>query len=133
MTHFLRLRFAIAVLAVCVLWQSTLLAAPQSVAAENAPVVSKVEPPNWWVRLTPDLMILLSGHALQANKVTCNLPEVVVERTQATQGGDYLFVWIFAFNMRSAPSCAASQLSMEKLLLNYRFQIANQQLSVFTD
>src|SRR6266404_2286188 len=102
MTHFLRLRFAIAVLAVCVLRQSPLLAAPQSVAAENAPVVSKVEPPNWWVGLTPDLMILLSGHALQANKVTCNLPEVVVERTQATQGGDYLFVWIkFAPRMRS--------------------------------
>src|SRR5882724_12037902 len=102
MTHFLRLRFAIAVLAVCVLRQSPLPAAPQSVAAENAPVVSKVEPPNWWVGLTPDLMILLSGHALQANKVTCNLPEVVVERTQATQGGDYLFVWIkFAPRMRS--------------------------------
>jgi len=34
--------------------------------------------------------------------VTCNLPEVVVERTQATQGGDYLFVWIkFAPRMRS--------------------------------
>ena len=80
----------------------TVFAAPQSTEGTSAPTVTKVEPPNWWVGLTPDLMILLSGHGLQANKVTCNLPEVVVERTQATQGGDYLFVWIkFAPRMRS--------------------------------
>jgi len=64
---------------------------PQSVQDGNAPVVRKVEPPNWWVGLTPDLMVLVSGHGLQATKVACNLPDVTVGRTQATQGGDYLF------------------------------------------
>jgi neopullulanase len=60
----------------------------------NAPVVKKVEPPNWWVGLTPDLMVLLSGRNLQAIHVDCNLPEVVVSRTQSSVNGDYLFIWL---------------------------------------
>ena len=67
-----------------------------------APVVTKVEPPNWWINLTPDLMVLLSGHDLQATQVTCNLPEITVSRTQASHQGDYLFVWLkFGPNLRS--------------------------------
>jgi neopullulanase len=60
----------------------------------NAPVVTKIEPPSWWVSLTPEVMLLLSGHHLEATHVVCNLPSVLVERTQATAGGDYLFVWL---------------------------------------
>jgi glycosidase len=75
---------------------------PQSTAAAAAPVVTKVEPPNWWVGLTPDLMVLLSGHGLQATQVGCNLPDVVVEHTEATQRGEYLFVWLkFGPHLRS--------------------------------
>ena len=79
-----------------------LLAAPQSAAGNTIPIITKVEPPNWWIGLTSGLMVLLSGHGLEATKVTCNLPEVVVERTQATQGGEYLFVWLkFEARLRS--------------------------------
>jgi glycosidase len=60
----------------------------------KAPVVTKVEPPSWWINLTPEVMLLLSGHYLEATHVVCNLPSVLVERTQATAGGDYLFVWL---------------------------------------
>src|SRR5215470_1298608 len=60
----------------------------------TAPMVKKVEPPNWWVGLTPDLMVLLSGKNLQATHASCNLPEVIVGRTQSTAGGDYLFIWL---------------------------------------
>jgi len=60
----------------------------------ESPRITKVEPPNWWIGLTPDLMVLLSGYGLDANKVSCNLPEVIVERTEATQNGSYLFVWL---------------------------------------
>jgi len=66
----------------------------QNNAADEAPVVAKVEPPNWWLKLTPELMVLLSGRHLEATGVSCNLPNLVVERTQATAGGDYLFVWL---------------------------------------
>ena len=75
---------------------------PQSTEATAAPVVTKVEPPNWWVGVTPDLMVLLSGHGLQATQVGCNLPDVVVEHTEATQRGEYLFVWLkFGPHLRS--------------------------------
>lgn len=69
---------------------------------EKNPVVAKVEPPNWWVGLTPEVMVLLSGRGLDANKVDCNLSSVTVERTQATAGGTYLFVWLkFGANVKS--------------------------------
>ena len=74
---------------------SPLVAAPrQKTAADDAPVVMKVEPPNWWLKLTPELMVLVSGRHLEATGVSCNLANLVVERTQATAGGDYLFVWL---------------------------------------
>src|SRR6201993_5414691 len=78
------------------------LALPQSEESTTAPVVKKVEPPNWWIGLAPDLMVLLSGQHLQATKVACNLPDVVVGHTEASQGGNYLFVWLkFGRQLRS--------------------------------
>jgi glycosidase len=74
---------------------SRLVGAPrQKTVADGAPVVTKVEPPNWWLKLTPELMVLISGRHLEATGVSCNLANLVVERTQATAGGDYLFVWL---------------------------------------
>jgi neopullulanase len=61
---------------------------------ESAPSITKVEPPNWWVGLTPEVMLLLSGHDLEATHVECNLPALRVSRTQATAGGNYLFIWL---------------------------------------
>jgi len=74
------------------LWPSALSAAPQQSA--TAPEVTKIEPPNWWIGLTPEVLLLLSGHNLEATHVSCNLPSLRVTRTQATAGGDYLFVWL---------------------------------------
>jgi glycosidase len=87
------LSFVAAALAFC---SSTLFgqAEPPPKQDANAPVVTKVEPPSWWINLTPEVMLLLSGHYLEATHVVCNLPSVLVERTQATAGGDYLFVWM---------------------------------------
>ena len=56
--------------------------------------VTKVEPPNWWVGFTSEVMLLLSGQDLEATNVSCNLPTLRVSRTQATAGGNYLFVWL---------------------------------------
>jgi len=67
---------------------------PSQTPNANAPAVTKVEPPSWWINLTPEVMLLISGHYLEATHVACNLPSVLVERTQAASGGDYLFVWI---------------------------------------
>ena len=56
--------------------------------------MTKVEPPNWWLRLTPELLVLLSGRNLEATGVACNLTNLIVERTESTAGGNYLFVWL---------------------------------------
>jgi len=40
------------------------------------------------------VLLLLSGHGLEATHVSCNLPSLRVTRTEATAGGDYLFVWL---------------------------------------
>jgi len=60
----------------------------------NEPAVTKVEPPSWWIGLTPEVMLLVSGHNLQANEVACNLPTVKVTHTQSSAAGGYLFVWL---------------------------------------
>jgi neopullulanase len=69
-------------------------AQPKAAGPENSPIVTKVEPPNWWVGLTPEVMLLISGRGLEATKVECNLASLLVERTQASAGGNYLFVWL---------------------------------------
>jgi glycosidase len=69
-------------------------ARPQTAAKEAGPEVTNIEPPNWWVGLTPEVLLLLSGHDLEATRVECNLPTLRVSRTQATAGGKYLFVWL---------------------------------------
>src|ERR1700756_3969114 len=66
----------------------------QGISKPDAPAVNKVEPPNWWVGLTPEVMLLLSGKNLRATHVSCNLRDVVVGRTESSGGGDYLFVWL---------------------------------------
>jgi len=73
---------------------TALLGAPQQKAEDTAPAVTKIEPPNWWVGLTPEVLVLLSGRDLEATHVSCNLPTLSVSRTQATAGGKYLFVWL---------------------------------------
>src|SRR5258707_6478363 len=73
---------------------AVLSASPRQKASDAAPAVTKVEPPNWWTGLTPEVMLLLSGHDLEATNVSCNLPTLRVSRTQATSGGDYPFLWL---------------------------------------
>ncbi|HEX3543438.1 MAG TPA: alpha-amylase family glycosyl hydrolase [Candidatus Acidoferrum sp.] len=60
----------------------------------NEAAITKVEPPSWWIGLTPEVMLLISGHNLQANEVACNLTTVTVTHTQSSAGGAYLFVWL---------------------------------------
>jgi neopullulanase len=87
-----------------------LAAQHSSNAAGEQPTITKVEPPNWWIGLTPEVMVLLSGQRLNATKVECNLPNLVVERTQAASGGKYLFVWLkFGAELKSGTAvCRAT-------------------------
>jgi glycosidase len=57
------------------------------------PVVTKVEPPQWWIGF-PNPMVMLTGENLQGAKVTTSSPSVRVARTMEGRNGHYLFVWL---------------------------------------
>jgi glycosidase len=84
--------FVLALLSIC--HTRSLSAAPPQTLPPDVPAVTKVEPPTWWINLTPDVMLLLSGNHLDATSVTCNLSTLQVSRTQSSAGGSYLFVWL---------------------------------------
>ncbi len=62
-------------------------------ALAQAPHVSKVEPPNWWIGL-PDPMVLLTGEHLEDAKITVATQGVHVIRTEPGKNGHYVFVWL---------------------------------------
>jgi neopullulanase len=89
-----RLRGAFVFLVTLLLLAATNFAAAAQNKTDNTAQIAKVEPPGWWIGLTPEVMLLLSGRGLQATEVSCNLPTLRVTRTQSAAAGSYLFVWI---------------------------------------
>ncbi len=92
--HRLVLCFLSGFVSICCLVDSASVFATPQTKPDNSPGITKVEPPGWWINLTPEVMILLSGRHLQATEVACNLPTLRVSRTQSTAAGTYLFVWM---------------------------------------
>lgn len=97
-------------------------ASQQSVAASTVKV-AKVEPPNWWVGFTPEVMLLLSGQDLEATNVSCNLPTLRVSRTQATAGGNYLFVWL-KIGAETRPGTAVCRITAPKGTTSFELPLA---------
>jgi neopullulanase len=61
--------------------------------AQPAPLVHKIEPPNWWVNYTPELTLLLTGENLGSDvRVESATPGATVERSETSANGHYLFV-----------------------------------------
>ncbi len=68
---------------------------PQAAAkdgAAQAPVLTKVEPPNWWLDYTPELTLLLTGENLKGARVESKSAEATVLGSQASANGHYLFI-----------------------------------------
>lgn len=59
-----------------------------------APQVEKMDPPNWWVGFTPEVMLLIKGHNFGGAAVSTSYLGVRVVRSEASANGDYLFVWV---------------------------------------
>lgn len=75
------------------LWIALLFAATS--LAQNAPTVTKVEPPNWWTGLPPsNVMLLITGANLTGAQVSSSHAGVKVTRVQAQTNGTYAFVWL---------------------------------------
>ena len=69
--------------------------------------VTKVEPPNWWIGLPPNPMLLISGEGLGGAHVSTSYPGVTVARSEASANGHYLFVWL-----QVSPSARAGNVSL---------------------
>ncbi|HUA14448.1 MAG TPA: alpha-amylase family glycosyl hydrolase [Verrucomicrobiae bacterium] len=61
-------------------------------ARAQAPVVHKIEPPNWWSNFTPELSLLLTGEHLREARVESGTPGITVLDSQPSANGHYLFV-----------------------------------------
>lgn len=71
----------------------TLPAWPQSVTGvASAPSVHKIDPPNWWSNLTPELMLLLTGDNLGVARVQTSTHGVTVVDSKTSANGHYLFI-----------------------------------------
>lgn len=60
--------------------------------AAQAPVVRKIEPPNWWVNYTPALTLLLTGENLSGARIESPMKSLTVLGAEASANGHYLFV-----------------------------------------
>jgi glycosidase len=94
-----------------------------ALGADNSPVVTKVEPPNWWIGLTQEVMLLISGRGLEATTVECNLASLLVERTQASAGGNYLFVWL-KFGAETKSGTAVCRITSPEGVTSFELPIA---------
>lgn len=76
----------------CALAQS---AQPVSAAqpALNAPTITKVDPPNWWIGL-PAPMLLIHGEHLDTSHITASAPGVHILRQQTSSNGHWVFLWL---------------------------------------
>src|SRR5260370_3650822 len=90
--RFLRPFFLLAFVAADLCGGSVPHSNPPQKTSDSTPVVTKLEPPSWWIGLTHEVMLLLSGRDLEATRASCNLPTLHVSRTQAAAGGQYLFL-----------------------------------------
>jgi glycosidase len=63
-----------------------------SSSAALTPIVSKIEPPNWWVNYTPKLTLLLTGENLIGARVESSTAGLPVLGAESSADGHYLFV-----------------------------------------
>jgi glycosidase len=61
--------------------------------ANAAPVIRKVDPPNWWVGL-PAPMLLVHGENLERATVQIVAHNVTIQRQTASPNGHWLFIWL---------------------------------------
>lgn len=61
-------------------------------AFAQAPIVRKLEPPNWWTNFTPELALLFTGENLSGARVESSTAGATVLDSEPSSNGHYLFV-----------------------------------------
>jgi glycosidase len=86
-------RITLAGLFIALACGSTGILAQQPAAKPVVPVISKVDPPNWWVGL-PAPMLLVHGENLNGATVHVAAHGVTITKQQTSPNGHWLFVWL---------------------------------------
>ena len=77
-------------------------------ANAQSPYIRKIDPPNWWTNLTPELTLLLTGDNLSVAMVQTPARGVTVLNTFNSTGGHYLFI-----HLRLGPSLSAGEIALQ--------------------
>jgi glycosidase len=101
---------------------------PQSAcaAADAAPCVYKIDPPNWWTHM-PSPMLLLYGRNLGGAKIALSGGSAALVKTQFSANGHYAFLWL---NTQSAsPGQISIRVSTQKGSTVIPFRLAARRQS----
>jgi glycosidase len=71
-------------------------------------------------------MVLLSGRHLEATHVACNMPGLLVLRTQSSAGGNYLFVWL-KFGPELKSGTAVCRINTSEGAASFELPLQNRQ------
>jgi glycosidase len=106
---------------------STGLVAQQPAAKPVFPVITKVDPPNWWVNL-PAPMLLVHGENLNGATVHVIARGVTVAKQRASPNGHWLFVWLDT--TRAVPETIRIVARNSAGSASYDFLLASRQVSI---
>jgi len=95
-----RLHFGTVLALGLLLYPSYLLAAD--------PTIQKLDPPNWWVGFAPSVLVMAHGENLAGARVETRYRGVRVVRSEASENGHYLFLWL-----EIAPTATAGDVSFQ--------------------
>ncbi len=65
-----------------------------ALAADSGPRIDRVDPPNWWIGLSPQPLLLVAGGNLSEATLKADVAGIRVAHTESSQDGRYLFVWL---------------------------------------
>src|ERR1700722_15960064 len=82
----------LALLVILVCLMAPFSSAQATHATTPAPVIRKVEPPNWWTNYTPNLTLLITGENLSDAHVESATPGASVLGAESSANGHYIFV-----------------------------------------
>ena len=85
------------------------LSASAQQATGAGPVVTKIDPPNWWIGL-PNPMLMVTGENLEQARVSIGTPGIRILRTMPGGNGHYLFLWLDV-SKRASPGRVALKIS----------------------
>src|SRR5271163_2756307 len=63
--------------------------------AAESPLITKIDPPNWWTAM-PKPMLLIEGQHLEGARFSLSDPALRVERSHVSENGDWAELWLAA-------------------------------------